>query len=175
MRLLCMLALTCLLALPQNGDAQEVGLGREETLGGWLEQQGYAAVPMQRLPTGHFAIAGTAGANAIDMIIDTGASHTVIDIEGAERLALATEDRGGRATGFGMTSQSVESGFLEDVTLGPARFESLRVTVLDLSQVNRVLRRMGNSPVDGVLGADVLMSQQAVIDYGSLTLYFKAE
>lgn len=143
-------------------------------LGSYLvDIRGYSAVPLVRLPTGHFALRGRAGEEDLDLIVDTGASHTVIDIARAERFGLDSEDRGGRATGVGSGSQSVETGRLHEVRIGPIELGSLRVTVMDLSSVNRVLERMGNAGVDGIVGADVLMDQKAVIDYGSLMLYFR--
>jgi hypothetical protein len=159
-------------AVPSRPDA---GSWHEpvQELGVLLTRLGYSSVPMVRLPTGHFSVEGTADTVSLDMIVDTGASHTMIDVERAGRFDLAGEDRGGRATGIGGPAQRVQSGNLGNVAIGPVRFDSLRVTLLDLSQVNRVLHSLGNQPVDGIIGADLLMSQQAVIDYGSLTLYFK--
>jgi hypothetical protein len=160
---------------PVPSVSTEGGGGHEvlQELGSVLTHLGYTSVPMVRLPTGHFSVGGTADTVSLDMIVDTGASHTMIDVQRASRFDLATEDRGGRATGIGGPSQRVRSGNLGNVAIGPVRFDSLRVTVLDLSQVNGVLRGLGNRPVDGIIGADLLMSQQAVIDYGTLTLYFK--
>jgi predicted aspartyl protease len=154
--------------LPADPDAH-----LEQDLAVFLTRQGYAQVPMVRLPTGHFSLTGTANTIPFDLIIDTGASHTLIDVERARRFDLETEDRGGRATGLGGSGQPVEAGRLDNVEIGALRFESIPVTVLDLSQVNRLLRSMGREPVDGIIGADVLMAQQAVIDYGSLSVYLK--
>ena len=170
MRSIGAIALAGLVACtPATGD-----LGAEaDKLDALLASQGFVRVQMERLPTGHFSIEGAAADESLDLIVDTGASHTVLDVERAARFGLTTEDRGSRATGVGMSSQSVQSGRLANVTFGLVRFDSLRVSVLDLSPVNRVLRRMGNDPVDGIIGADVLMARRAVIDYGNLGLYFK--
>jgi predicted aspartyl protease len=178
MKRLAVVVLATLIGCSAPGETVQVSRGaarggNSQDLGGILAQMGYARVEMVRLPTGHFSIGGSAAEVTLELIVDTGASHTVIDLQRAERFALATEDRGSRATGIGMSSQRVESGRLDDVALGPVRFDSLRVTVLDLSHVNQVLRRLGNEPVDGIIGADVLMAQRAVIDYGTLSLYFK--
>jgi hypothetical protein len=152
--------------LPPRVETQELGV--------FLARQGYSHVPMMRLATGHFSIEGTAGSIPFDLIIDTGASHTLIDEQRAERFELLSEDRGGRATGVGGTMQQrVGTGRLDDVAIGPVRFESIQVRVLDLSHINGVLRNLGSKPVDGIIGADVLTAQQAVIDYGTLSLYIK--
>ncbi len=139
----------------------------------FLSEAGYGRLEMDRLRTGHFTVSGSADSVSLAMIIDTGASHTLIDTDRAERFDMATHDRGNLATGLGTSAGRTESGRLRNVVIGSMRFDTLRVTVLDLSNVNQVLRGLGNEPVDGVIGADVLMSRRAVIDYGSLHLYFK--
>jgi predicted aspartyl protease len=173
------LILLALLAgcLPQSAamQAAEAGPRGDQDLSGLLLDQGYREIPMSRLATGHFTIGGTAGEVSLDLIIDTGASHTMIDTGRAGRFDLALENRGSRATGLGGSSQRVDSGRLEGVSFGAMRFDTLRVAVTDLSHVNELLRTMGNAPVDGIIGADVLMQQRAVIDYGSLNIYFLEE
>lgn len=163
--------------MPQSSTTQTIDRGMVEAsqqdLVSFLLSNGYTRVEMVRLPTGHFSIGGSANDISLDLIVDTGASHTVLDVERARRFDLATEDRGRRATGIGLENQRVASGRLENVAIGSVRFETLPVTVIDLTQVNQVLRSFGNPPVDGIVGADLLMSQKAVIDYGSLSLYFK--
>ncbi len=144
-----------------------------QELNDFMMQNGYAGIEMARLPTGHFSVAGSADDVSLNMIIDTGASHTLIDTGRARRFEMMTEDAGSRATSLDGSGQRTESGRLDNVAIGALRLDTLRVTVLDLSNVNRVLRDLGNEPVDGIIGGDVLMAQQAVIDYGSLRLYVK--
>jgi predicted aspartyl protease len=139
-----------------------------------LATQGYSRVPMIRLATGHYSVEGMAGSVPFDLIIDTGASHTLIDQQRAQRFEMQTEAGGSRATGVGGTlDQRVRSGKLDDVSLGTLRMSSLPVRVLDLSHINGVLSNMGGKPVDGIIGADVLSAQKAVIDYGSGSVFFK--
>lgn len=142
-------------------------------IGEILTSAGYGSAPLEVLPTGHFAIRGQVGEEGLELIVDTGASHTVIDAARAERFGLLSEDRGGRVTGVGATSQSVESGTLHDVRIGPLSMERMRVSVMDLSAVNSVLERLGSPAVDGIVGADVLIRRNAIIDYGALRVYFR--
>jgi hypothetical protein len=44
---------------------------------------------------------------------------------------------------------------------------------MDLSHVNQALALKGSTPVDAILGVDVLEAHSAVIDYGSSSLYLK--
>lgn len=163
-----------LAAHPGAAVAQNAGeMDASVRIGEILTSAGYGSAPLEVLPTGHFAIRGQVGEEALELIVDTGASHTVIDAVRAERFGLLSEDRGGRVTGVGATSQSVESGMLHDVRIGPLSMDRMRVSVMDLSAVNSVLARLGSPAVDGIVGADVLIRRNAIIDYGALRVYFR--
>jgi predicted aspartyl protease len=139
----------------------------------FLAGQGYEVVPLRRLATGHFAIDGTAGAIALTLILDTGASHTILDVRRAARFGLVLRQERGRATGLGVSDQPVASAVLRNVTVGPMQWDSLAVSVLDLAHVNQTLQQMRVAPVDGIMGADLLLRRQAIIDYGTTRLYVR--
>lgn len=145
----------------------------EQDLDGFLTERGYVRVPMSRIATGHFTIAGLADTTQITVILDTGASHTVLDRQRAERFKLETVDREGLAAGLGTVTQAVSGGTLTDVRFGPVVFDTLAVAVLDLSHVNQALAMMGVEPIDGIVGADLLLGGDAVIDYASQSLYMR--
>ena len=44
---------------------------------------------------------------------------------------------------------------------------------MNLNHVNNAFILMGLKEVDGVIGADILTSNKAIIDYTNLTLYMK--
>ena len=147
----------------------------DPTLNSFLLGQGYQPVQLHRLATGHFMIAGTADSIPLTFIIDTGASHTILDRNRSDRFAVVLADRNHRASGLGVTGQQVSGGVLSRVSLGPIQLDSLPVAVLDLSHINLALRQMGIEPVDGIIGADMLARKPAVIDYGTLRLYVRTD
>jgi len=149
------------------------GAGAVVTLDEHLAADGYRMLPLRRLATGHFAVDGTAGTVVLTLIVDTGASHTILDRERAHRFDLVVRPDGGRAAGLGTADQPVGTGTLLEVDLGSIRLDSLAVSVLDLSHVNRVLREMDVPPIDGIIGADMLLRKQAIIDYGGPSLYVR--
>jgi predicted aspartyl protease len=149
------------------------GAGDPVSLDEHLAAGGYRMLPLRRLATGHFAVDGTAGAVVLTLIVDTGASHTILDRERARRFDLVVRADGGRAAGLGTVDQPVGTGTLRDVDLGPLHLDSLAVSVLDLSHVNRVLREMEVAPIDGIIGADMLLRKHAIIDYGGPSLYVR--
>lgn len=142
-------------------------------LAGLLAGQGYHALPMRSLATGHFVVDGSAGGTSFALIVDTGATHTILDRQRARRFRLALREERGRATGLGGADQAVATAVLREVTLGPLHLDSLPVSVLDLAHVNQTLRGAGAGVVDGIIGADLLMRGQAVIDYATTRLYLR--
>lgn len=54
-----------------------------------------------------------------------------------------------------------------------ARLREVAVRTFDLGHVNRALDARGATPVDGVIGGDVLRSAEAVIDYAREVLYVR--
>jgi hypothetical protein len=146
-----------------------------ENLGGFLAAQGYRMIPLRRLATGHFAIDGTAGTTSLILIVDTGASHTILDQQRAARFRLVLRQERSRAAGLGVADQQVSSAVLRDVIVGPLQLDSLPVSVLDLSHVNEALRQLRVPPVDGIMGADMLLRKQAIIDYGTTRLYIRGD
>jgi predicted aspartyl protease len=145
------------------------------TLTSFLATQGYESLPLRPLATGHFALDGTADAIVLTLIVDTGASHTILDRRRAERFGLVLRQERGRAAGLGTADERVASAVLRNVRLGGLELDSLPVSVLDLAHVNEVLREMRVGAVDGILGADVLHRKQAIIDYGAPRLYIRQE
>lgn len=171
-RSLVALALFAMLGCTYDSSGQEIAAAAQtEELRVFLLAQGYVQVPMTRLATGHYSISGLAEEVTLDLIVDTGASHTLLDIARVDRFGIRTGDTGSQATGLGYSNQSVETGRLANVEVGVVRIDTMQVTIVDLSQVNRVLDGMGDARVDGILGSDALTAWRAVIDYGSRSLY----
>jgi predicted aspartyl protease len=140
-------------------------------LGALLTARGYVAVPLVTNATGHFEIAeSTLDGAPVRLLLDTGASHTVVDGATAERLGLATaasELRGGGVGGVEqvLTTTTVTLG------LGPATCANIGAYVMDLSHVSAALVARGGTPIDGAVGGDLLRPAEAVIDYARNTLF----
>jgi len=67
---------------------------------------------------------------------------------------------------------------IADVSLlevGPLRFDMQWVLGYDLAEHNRRLELQGDTPFDGVLGADVLEEYGAIIDWSTRSLYLLDE
>lgn len=138
-----------------------------------LRDNGYVGIPTRRLKSGHYQAAVDADGKRLLLIVDSGASTSVLDNASAVRLGLSVRRGRARVWGLGAPSQRALSATLEDVRIGGLRLDSIPVVVLDLSHLNQSLRDDGIELADGVLGADVLAQRGAVFDFTSGVLYLR--
>lgn len=138
-----------------------------------LEQGGYAHVPLTKNGVGHFQTPGWLNGHPLSVLLDTGASQTVISLELAKALELEIEKlpmQGGGAGGAAIELFLIPTARL---SLGGIQAQHKEIVAMDLWHVNESLRLKGADPVDAILGVDVFEAQAAVIDYGSSSLYLK--
>ena len=102
------------------------------------------------------------------LLIDTGASRTVFD---RTRIFNYVE----LSTGLGTDSMPTSSRNLNQFKIGKIRIKNFHAILLDLTHVNSSYEKMGFSPIDGVLGSDVMNKYHAVIDYKKKRLTLNKE
>jgi predicted aspartyl protease len=106
------------------------------------------------------------------VVLDTGASKTAFDktlLQQANRSALITESNI-LSTGLGTNSMASFTAVMHDMRIGRLKIPEFEVAVLDLSTINFAYAQMGHPQVLGVIGGDILMRYNAVINYGKRTL-----
>lgn len=108
------------------------------------------------------------------MLIDTGASQTVLDKNRALQFIGDLEVEASDTLSKGLGTDSMESFNVElhSMTFGELKITDQKVVLLDLVHVNTSYEAMGEAPVDGVLGGEILKEYKAVIDYGAGTISF---
>jgi hypothetical protein len=143
-----------------------------------LSQHGFRRFMMSRTLVGHLKLAGHLDGRPIDIVLDTGAAKTIVDLSYCRSEGIAVSDTGqpgAGAIGAGNVTVSV-------YTLGDARLtlEGLPVRsdglfAIDMVHTNQKLRMKGADSIQAILGQDVLRYHQAVIDYATLALFLKEE
>lgn len=109
------------------------------------------------------------------MVVDTGASKTVLDKNTLLNAGIPEEQfQSTDILSSGLGTNSMQS-FILDIPLlkiGRWQRQNYLVAVLDLSSINYAYEQMQLAPVVGVLGGDILHTFGARIDYRkqSLTL-----
>jgi hypothetical protein len=143
-------------------------------LGDHLSRFDYIAIPLHRGPTGHLQIDGALNGVEASLYLDTGAGRTVLDLDQARRRGLVLTEGPRTAGGLGTENMIAHQTIVRHFTLPGMEETDFAVAVVDLSHVNKGLRARGARPMDGIIGADVLESREAIIDYKHLQLYLKS-
>jgi hypothetical protein len=109
------------------------------------------------------------------LVLDTGASRTAFDHESLLKAnkdapILASERL---STGLGTNTMTSATAAIENVWIGNLLIPELEVAVLNLSTINIAYAELGHPEVLGVLGSDILMKYNAVVDFGKKTLLLR--
>ena len=109
---------------------------------------------------------------SFNLVLDTGASKTVIDKETLEQFVstdkiLQSEQF---STGLGTSEMPSFTLTLPQIKIGKLKIKDFDVAVLDLSTITQAYRALNLPPVIGVLGGDLLHLHRAVIDYNKTEL-----
>jgi clan AA aspartic protease (TIGR02281 family) len=145
---------------------------RGSALAEHLESNGYVRMSLERTSIGQLLVQARINGQRMNMILDTGASHTLLHREAAERIGLESYTSSCKATGAGGSTDTL-TAWLEEFRLSEISLGPRTVPVIDLGSVNAKLENAGVSPVDGVVGVDVLAEADAVVEFEHGMLFLK--
>ncbi|MCU0722376.1 MAG: retroviral-like aspartic protease family protein [Planctomycetes bacterium] len=149
-------------------------LSPSRALCAFLEAQGYAGVPLERNAVGHFQARGSLAGRPALFILDTGASHTVLDRGRLAAFGLRERVTRQKAGGLGTTIHAVSRTRAGSLALGGVETGPRALNAIDLAHVNAALTQHRAQAVDGVIGGDLLAELAAVIDYAGRVLYVRS-
>jgi hypothetical protein len=138
-----------------------------------MEKAGYVRIPLTRSGVGHFHAKGTLNGRDVSVLLDTGAENTVVHLDLVKALSLDMEPLAAMGGGAGSAALTVYKLPGAKLTVGGLAPRTKMILGMDLSHVNEALARTGVASVEVILGADVFETHQAVIDYGSSSLFLK--
>jgi hypothetical protein len=142
-------------------------------LGSFLSDGGFRRHQLVRNRVGHFQLTAELEGEQVDILVDTGAASTVMDLDWCRKRGIALDDTGQMGGGAGGVNLAIYALRGAALRLDGQAVKSNGVYAVDLAHVNRGLAMKGAHPVHGVLGADVLTHHEAVIDYASESLFLK--
>lgn len=144
-----------------------------------LQDDPMCRVPVRQVPIPphgtHIVVAAFINGQLANVLIDTGASQTVMDRNRIGLFSPETEfvSTGQLSKGLGTDGMESHHFTLTQFILGDLVLESMSVTLLDLTHVNKSYDELGLCQVDMVLGGDILRKHSAIIDYGRSELLLK--
>ncbi|WP_353087752.1 retropepsin-like aspartic protease [Flavobacterium sp.] len=138
-----------------------------------LHQHGYKSIPFRVTKTQHLVLHAKINGVRGRFILDTGASNSCLGFEGVEKFHIQTQHSSTKAAGAGATGLHTEQSVRNVLQLGRWKNRYFPLIVLDLTHVNTALQHYKVKPVDGIIGADVLLEGQALIDYNLKQLFLR--
>jgi hypothetical protein len=135
-----------------------------------LSRHGFRRLTMSRTGVGHLMLVGRLDDRPIDIVLDTGASKTFVELNYCRSEGIAVSDTGQAGHGGNVYTLGDVRLTLEGL---PVRTDG--IFALDMSSTNQRLKMRGVDPICAVIGQDVLRYHQAMIDYATMVLFLKEE
>lgn len=133
----------------------------------------YVKIKLYTTNSMHLVMKGSINGYKTRFILDSGASNSCVDHNLLQLLNMVVNDSIGSVTGAG--SEEIKSGISAMTTLRIGRWilRNFSWVVIDLSHINIVMNQLQDSEIHGVIGNDILIQYQALIDYSHNYLYLK--
>tara|TARA_B110000046_G_scaffold142689_1_gene149552 strand:- start:16278 stop:16718 length:441 start_codon:yes stop_codon:yes gene_type:complete len=143
------------------------------SLSEFLLNKSYFKVKMHPIASNHFKIISKVNGVKGLFILDTGASTTFVDLKLEDKFKLTSHPSVVKASGAGR--DKIDTLISKNNTLSIGGWIKTRfpIALIDLSYVNDAFESINTSPIDGIIGADILKKGFAVIDYEKRYLYLK--
>ena len=140
--------------------------------GSWPTQLGgYKAVRVHYGPLNKMIMPVNINGQPANLLVDTGASHVMLDADTAASFGIKPSQRGLRYIRFNeINGQELPLGFAQNLTAGSMSFGSTLITLRNSSYSS-----VGSAHIDGVLGLDILSRYKAVINCRTKLVFFKVD
>ena len=143
------------------------------TLYQFLRSRGYTRVRLLTLPTNHYVVIATLNGTLGRFVLDTGASSTCVSTELATHFHLNPKPSEEKASSASANELDTEVAHHNELVIGSWSSKRRSVVLFDMQAVNHALQKHNIEVVDGIIGADILQSVNAIIDYKNDWLYLR--
>jgi len=114
----------------------------------------------------HLFVSGVINGQKYDLLIDTGASHTIFDATLIPEMpANERIDHEIQSAGIHAGELKSSLGHIKKFKLGDLKRVNWTVVLIDLTHVNDLYRKFTSKRVAGLIGSDFLLMHKAIIDY----------
>ncbi len=123
----------------------------------------------------HLLIKAKINGKVANLLIDTGASRTVFDLNRMDKFInkkdLKKNDQ--LSSGLGTNSMVSHVSEIKKLDLNGLIIANYDGIFIDLSHVNKSYENIKLKPIDGVIGSDILLQFKAVVNYEKMELTLK--
>jgi predicted aspartyl protease len=132
---------------------------------------GYKVVRVHYGPLNKMIMPVRINGQPANLLVDTGASHVMLDADAAASFGVKPSQRGLRYIRFSqINGQEFPLGFAQNLTAGGISCGSILVILCNPSYSDA-----GSAHIDGVLGLDILSRYKAMINCRTKLVFFKTE
>ena len=136
-----------------------------------MQLPGYKAVPVHYRPLNKMIMSVRINGQPANLLVDTGSNQVILDADAAQSFGVRPSQRGLRYIRFTqINGQELPVGFAQNIAAGSMNFGSSLVTLRPSSHSGA-----GTDHVDGVLGLDILLRHNAIINCRTKLLFFKVD
>lgn len=120
----------------------------------------------------HFYVNARINSVKVRLLIDTGASSTVLDSNNPlfENLNFENADFIDSGSGFNSLISDISFAEVKNITLGRYKIRNLLCLFTPMDHVNELYASMGFKRIAGILGSDFLFLHKAIIDLKKMEL-----
>lgn len=138
-----------------------------------LKKERFKQIKFKISKTNHLFVKAKINGVVGDFIIDTGASNSCIDFSHIDYFKITPEHSTTKASGAGANGMHTQVSFHNHLQMSHWHNKSFGLVILDLTHVNVALVEYKVKTVHGIIGSDVLLHGNAVIDYKEQILYIQ--
>tara|TARA_B100001175_G_C19198576_1_gene490224 strand:+ start:154 stop:501 length:348 start_codon:yes stop_codon:yes gene_type:complete len=104
-------------------------------------------------------------------LIDSGASNSCIDIERQDKFKLDKFKKSYSASGAGNEKFDAYKTKKGEFSYKKKVIDKLNFLLIDMSPINIALNKTDKVSIDGIIGADFLLKNNAILNFEEITLY----
>ena len=142
------------------------------TLNKFLKSEGYSSVKLIFLETKHFLIEAKINGAKGRFILDTGASNSCICTSLENKFKVISKESKEKASSANSEMTHTKISKSNEIQIGKWE-DKINLITFDMSHINNALSQKKVTPIDGIIGADVLKKSKSLLDYKTNKLYLK--
>jgi len=140
----------------------------------FLLNRGYKFFKLKKTKSQHFTLKAKINGVYGTFILDTGASNSCVGLNEIELFNLELKQTDKIAAGAGSTNIQTQISKKNNLKIKQFKIINLTLVVIDLSHINTALKERKTLTINGIIGADILQKNDAIIDYKCKALYLKS-
>jgi predicted aspartyl protease len=136
---------------------------------------GFRRIPMHVSDGFNLYVDGSVNGQKAKLMVDTGAFATLLHSQFVRRLQIPMRDTPFSSSGVNLKQRGVRMATISRFSVGSMNMERKDVGVMNLEGLIHGGLLDASPPVVGLLGSELLRRYHGIIDFGTKSLYLKAE